>query len=273
MKHFSVFLALSLLLSLSGEEAANAPRKTEKFQFQPAFQQEFNTLFETLKQRVPEFTDSLNRTDAERALAAAMHALRRGIEPAEKPESVPPQEKTAQEFSVSGRQNEPRCLQINTLSAKAFRELLRIYRDAANGSGLILDLRNCSGGIWDDNAFEKLLAEPPIHTAILLSSKTCGAPEILAAKLMTAHRGIGIGEPSAGRPYPRELVNVGSRGWLMPRPPKGAADVPYEKIIPQIRIENQSKTPEHSPETDPALRRAADLLISLNLLDQKGLKK
>ena len=84
---------------------------------------------------------------------------------------------------------------------------------------------------------------------------------------MTAHRGIGIGEPSAGRPYPRELVNVGSRGWLMPRPPKGAADVPYEKIIPQIRIENQSKT------TDPALRRAADLLISLNLLDQKGLKK
>lgn len=273
MKHFSVFLALGLLFPLSGEESVSDTEKTENFQFQSAFQQEFNTLFETLKQRVPEFTDSLSRTDAERALAAAMHVLRRGIEPAEKPEPVPSQEKTAQDFSVPVQRNGTRCLRIYILSANAFRELHRIYRDAANGSGLILDLRNCAGGTWDSNAFEKLLAEPPIHTAVLLSSKTCGAPEILAAKLMTAHRGIGIGEPSAGRPYPRELVNVGSRGWLMPRPPKGAADVPYEKIIPQIRIENQSKTPEHSPETDPALRRAADLLISLNLLDQKGLKK
>ncbi|MDD7752269.1 MAG: hypothetical protein PUK77_11240 [bacterium] len=273
MKHFSVFLALSLLLSLSGEEAANAPGKTEKFQFQPAFQQEFNTLFETLKQRVPEFTDSLNRTDAERALAAAMHALRRGIEPAEKPESVPPQEKTAQDFSVPAQRNGIRCLRIYILSANAFRELHRIYRDAANGSGLILDLRNCAGGTWDSNAFEKLLAEPPIHTAVLLSSKTCGAAEILVSKLFAAHRGIGIGEPTAGRPYPRELAGIGSRRWLLPRPPEGSADVPYEKIIPQIKMENPEKTPEKPPESDPALQRASDLLTSLNLLDQKGLKK
>ncbi|HBJ95754.1 MAG TPA: hypothetical protein DDZ11_04665 [Lentisphaeria bacterium] len=273
MKHFSVFLALGLFLPLSGEEAVGSPGQTEKFQFQPAFQQEFNALFETLKQRVPEFTDTLNRTDAERALAAAMHALRRGIQPAEKPEHIPTQKNAVQEFSISGQQNEPRCLQINILSASAFRELLRIYRDAANGSGLILDLRNCSGGIWDGNAFEKLLAEQPIHTAILLSSKTCGAAEILAAKLMTAHRGIGIGEPSAGRPYPRELVHAGSRTWLLPRPPKDAADVPYEKIIPQITTEKQPEAPGDTQKTDPALRRASDLLISLNLLDQKGLKK
>ena len=260
MKHFSVFLALGLLFPLSGEESVSDTEKTENFQFQSAFQQEFNTLFETLKQRVPEFTDSLSRTDAERALAAAMHVLRRGIEPAEKPEPVPSQEKTAQDFSVPAQRNGTRCLRIYILSANAFRELHRIYRDGA-------------GGTWDSNAFEKLLAEPPIHTAILLSSKTCGAAEILVSKLFAAHRGIGIGEPTAGRPYPRELAGIGSRRWLLPRPPEGSADVPYEKIIPQIKMENPEKTPELPPESDPALQRASDLLTSLNLLDQKGLKK
>ena len=127
----------------------------------------------------------------------------------------------------------------------------------------------------------KLFSPSALHTVVLLGPETCGAAEILASKLFASHRGIGIGAPTKGRPYSRRVVTLSSRRWLVPQPPAGAEEVRYEPCVPQIRVSPLPRTrvedlkrhgdPSHSG--DPALIRASDLLISLDLLEQKGLKK
>ena len=167
---------------------------------------------------------------------------------------------------------------INT--SKQMSEVMQKEKDA---KALILDLRGCSAGDWAarPESFRTLLAPSALHTAILLGPGTHGAGEILGAVLIAAHRGIGIGAPTAGSPYPRKTVAVSSGKWLVPMPPEGAETVHYEPLVPQIRvapsprisIETLKKADDLSQTDDRVLSRASDLLISLNLLERKGLKK
>ena len=282
MKPFSVLLALGLLIPLAGEEPS-APETAKPLLFKGSFQREFQELTEMLEREYPAFLQSLSPADSGRALSAVMRSLRSGVVPeAEaKPASVPA--KAEPDVPAFRLKNGLWYLRINTLNEKTFGELLQTVRKAAQSPGLILDLRGCSAGDWTvrPESLRTLLAPSVLHTAILLGPGTHGAGEILAALLIASHRGIGIGAPTAGCPFPRKVVTVSNRKWLVPVPPDGAEAVRYERLVPQIRVASSLRIPVDSLKKaddlsrtgDRALSRASDLLIGLNLLEQKGLKK
>ncbi len=283
MKPLSVLLAFGLLIPLFGEEAPAAPETAEPFRFKEAFQQDFLNLFEMLEQEYPALLKTLSPADVDKALSAVMRSLRCGVEPERAAKAATKPEKPEADGPAFRLKNGLWYLRINTLNAQAFGELLRVSREAAKSPGLILDLRGCTAGDWAARpaALNELFSPSDLHTAVLLGPQTCGAAEILASKLIASHRGIGIGEPSAGAPYPRKTVTVSTRKWLVPRPPAGAEEVRYGRLIPQIRVSSSPRTAvdalkkqgEPSLTSDRSLVRASDLLISLDLLEQKGLKK
>lgn len=305
MKAVSVLLGLLLVLSLFGEENAVAPEQTGKktdFQtvqtessnvqteFQTVFLRDFQSLFEMLGREYPDFLRMVSGKDAEKALTAVMKALRSGVEvdssgtgAGGKPEDEKKNRPVAAEPVVLRLRNGIWYLRISELDRNAFELLRKTAREAEQSPGLIVDLRSCSSGEWSSRPKEigELFRPSPLHTVLLIGPGTAGAGEILAARFLTSHRGIGIGEPTAGKPFGRKEVTVSSRKWLVPQPPAGAEEVRYEPCQPQIRVAPGRQAPVEklkrdgnpSETEDPALIRASDLLISLDLLEQKGLKK
>lgn len=282
MKPFPVLLAFGLLIPLSGREVS-APETVKTLPFKDSFQRDFLELSGMLEREYPAFLQSLSPADSKRALSAVMQVLRSGVVPEPDAKPVPAPAKAEADVPAFRLKNGLWYLRINTLNAKAFDGLIRTAWEAAQSPGLILDLRGCSAGDWAarPESFRTLLAPSALHTAILLGPGTHGAGEILGAVLVAAHRGIGIGAPTAGCPYPRKTVAVSSGKWLVPMPPEGAETVHYEPLVPQIRvapsprisIETLKKADDLSRTDDRVLSRASDLLISLNLLERKGLKK
>ena len=286
MKLVSALLGFGWMLALFGEEGVPVPeRETPPVDFRQTFQREFHDLFEMLGREYPAFLRELKPEDADKALLSVLKALHSGVEPesAERKESGAKKQDLPENPPAIRLKNGAWYFRIHTLNAAAFGELLRSAEEAKRSPGLILDLRSCAAGDWNSRPEEigKLFSPSALHTVVLLGPETCGAAEILASKLFASHRGIGIGAPTKGRPYSRRAVTLSSRRWLVPQPPAGAEEVRYEPCVPQIRVSPLPRTrvedlkrhgdPSHSG--DPALIRASDLLISLDLLEQKGLKK
>ena len=305
MKLVSVLLGLVLALSLLGEESSAAPELTGKnsdsqteqtkpsnvqTEFQTVFLRDFQSLFEVLGREYPDLFRMLSGKDAEKALTAVMKALRSGVEVDSGTGNRAGGE--AEEKKSRSAETEPVVLRlrngiwylrISELDRKAFELLRKTAREAEQSPGLIVDLRSCSSGEWSSRPEEigELFKPSPLHTVLLLGPETAGAGEILAARFLASHRGIGIGKPTAGKPFGRKRVTVSSRKWLVPQPPAGAEEVRYEPCQPQIRVAPGRQAPVEklkrdgnpSETADPALIRASDLLISLDLLEQKGLKK
>ena len=281
---FFLFLAA---LPVIGENAPSAGGQTpEPFPFQERFQKEFRELFEMLAAEYPQFCDRLTAQDVDKALASVLETLGAGVSPDRNGESP---------IRDSGRKLENRppvrlssgivYFRLDTIGREQdVSELLHLLK--AEGKGIILDLRSCSSGNGGELAYRlsRFLAESRAargpHTAILTGPVTRGASETLASILTASRKGIRIGEPTAGKPYFRKTVTVSSRKWLVPVPPKGAENVRYARLLPQIAIPagpqasyDKVRAEQFSSSGDRCLSRAADLLISLDLLDKKGLKK
>ena len=284
MKYSGLFFcSIFFFLSVPGEEKAPSPQKNEPehFYFKESFQEDFHNLFEMLAAEYPELLKELNPKDVDRALTAVLKAVNSGIEPAagKAPAKKKNPEKTPlyPRLRLSGNLI---YLRLDTVDPQTIGELEKAFGEKSGG--VILDLRSCSSGSYQSvsKMFNPYLKRPLPHLAILTSAKTEGAAEILAELLVRNRKGIRIGEATAGAPYFRKTVTVSTRKWLIPRPPPGAETVRYGKMPPQIpagafpRLAyDKLKTLKQPDSGDRALSRAADLLVSLDLLDKKGLKK
>ena len=279
----SVLLLTAQLFAASAfaaEQSALPEQKVpERFEFREIFQKELHTLFDMIAAEYPDLLRNLDQKDTSNALTAFLNAIHSGIEPAEveKTATAVPKPVIHPLIRLSGNLI---YLRLDTIDRAAIRELERVFREKAGG--VILDLRNCSSGNFAviGKSFRSLLNRDLPHLAILTGPDTEGASEIIAELLVRSRKGIRIGEPTAGKPFPRKNVTANGKKWLIPQPPEGAEKLRWEKLLPQIpekavpiqRIENlkKGKVPDQK---DHALSRAADLLTTLNLLDRKGLKK
>ena len=288
VKSFGVLLfALLAAVPVTGEDSLPArDRNPEPFPFPAQFQKEFRELFAMLAVEYPQFQNRLSEQDVERALLAVMERLGSGLSldrnGAGKPSTA----------SVRETKNPPPVrlsngivyLRLNVIGSEEVSELLNLLKTEERG--VILDLRSCSSGNGAELArrLSRFLVETRTaggpHTAILTGPETEGASEMLASMLTASRKGIRIGEATAGKPYPRKTVTVSSRKWLVPLPPEGAGNVRYARLLPQIAIPSvpqasydKVRAEQFASSGDRCLSRAADLLISLDLLDKKGLKK
>jgi len=158
--------------------------------------------------------------------------------------------------------------------------------------GVILDLRDCRdfnyvGAMQVEGALSarkkaaaggqsqtRILSWPII---ILTGSKTQGASEVLAVLLEKHHSGLTMGAGSAGKPFPKKKTILSNGDLLLiPQIPAAFKIVPATalqpavkvKAYPQISYEKLSGT-AGSEQDDTCLRRAVDLLISLEAIHKK----
>lgn len=177
---------------------------------------------------------------------------------------------------------------IDRIDEEALQKLIEEMRTTARIAnrpvGAILDLRSADDGDFTSVArFVALFTPQPekkmhffqkIPLAVLCGKKTGGPAELLTNLLERSRLGISLGEPGAGKIFPQKEAVINGRKWLVPELPDFAKDVPFGKhtpmincsAYPQITFDQIGKTPT---ESDPAIRRATDLLRSLHAIRRK----
>jgi len=139
----------------------------------------------------------------------------------------------------------------------------------ADASGVILDLRNA---FYGDYGFEEPLAESvrklKCPVMVLISGKTKGPGEILAALLRRDCGAVLIGTETAGSVFPVKRIYVNDVAWFVPDiPAEGFQDISPYALKPDLEKQSdvrlsfdELKEKPDKLDGDPVLRLAADLL-------------
>ena len=112
-------------------------------------------------------------------------------------------------------------------------------------TGIILDLRNCSGGNAQDaqdvfsllsfDAKHKAVLNDPVPILVLTDSETAGPAEILAKLLEHTRYGLCIGEKTKGTPFPRKKIHSGKLVLYVPLIPEELGTLTPDALTPAIR--------------------------------------
>ena len=169
-------------------------------------------------------------------------------------------------------------------------ELRQTVQDKMHLAGIILDLRNCSGGNAQDaldifqllsfDAKRKTVLSAPVPILVLTDSETAGSAEVLAKLLEHTRYGLCIGEKTKGTPFPQKKIRSGKLVFYVPLIPEELETLTPDALTPAIRTAAKPRMTyrelsENKPITeksDPALNRARDLLLSLDTLNKKWRK-
>jgi len=176
---------------------------------------------------------------------------------------------------------------LDTISAETLKQLQQDMAESARLAsppvGTIIDLRSAKNGDYRMvNRFAALF-QPPAGTgkskyvfhsiplAVLCGPKTGGAAELLAALLEHSRLGVTLGGTCSGTIFPVKPVVLENHLWIVPQIGDPAwRDIPPYPYRPVIAIpETEQVAPDrigkvNLANTDPSIRRAADLLKSLN---------
>lgn len=284
MKYFSFIAALLCAMflcavpSLAGAEKAPPARDlpAEAAQFFKDLQERAPELYQRLEQHPDLFPDMLR-------------TVMPGIEPAP-PEtaSAPAAAKAPLYPARLIRGNTIFYARIDRIDEASYRKLLEemqtTARLAVRPVGAILDLRSADSGDFD--AVKRFLAiftisigKKPhffqkIPLAVLCGGKTCGPAELLTVLLERSRLGISLGGAGKGNIFPRKKIFLNGREYLVPQIPDFAKDIQpgaHKPMImcpayPQIPFADIGKLPADS---DPLIRRASDLLLSLHAIQGK----
>lgn len=137
-----------------------------------------------------------------------------------------------------------------------------------DASGVIFDLRNA---FYGDYGFEESLAESvrklKCPVMVLVSGKTSGVGELLAAVLRRDCGAVLIGTETAGSIFPVKRITVNDVAWFVPNPPAKYSGISPYALKPdlektsEVRLDyDQLKESPDKLDGDPVLRLAADLL-------------
>lgn len=230
-------------------------------------------LLETIEDESPEIYRRMNELPREEALARIMRALDSGVVPAssgtEKPPLVRAQDRKYPVFGITDRTFP--YIRIDALTPDAVSQSVRDL-EQMNGqsaqAGAIVDLRETTAG--DDDSVKALAEavrklECPIMA--LVSAKTSGKGELMAAVLRRDCGALLIGTETAGCVFPLKRISVNDVRWFVPDPPSEYYDISPYALKPdlekssQIRMSfDELKEKPNRLDGDPVLRLAADLL-------------
>ena len=267
-------LTLRLLPALSAldefpEEERTIPELTLK--------ERIVDLLEAIEDEAPEVYRRINELPREEALARIMRALDSGVVPA----SSTTRESPFVEFFGNDFRTYPVLgltdrkfpyLRFDLVSPdripQAIQELKKITDETAP-TGVIVDLREAgTGANLSMNALPEALRKLECPVIVLISGKTKGPGELLAAVLRRDCGAVLIGTETAGSIFPLKRITVNDVRWFVPDPPAEYYDISPYALKPDLEKKSdvrlsfdELKEKPNRLDGDPVLRLAADLLI------------
>ncbi len=234
-------------------------------------------LLEAVEDESPEIFRRMNELPREDALARIMRALDSGAVPASSAEKKSPvvqfRESDFRKYPVFGvTERAIPYVRLDVLSEGAVSQSVRELEKTSGESapaGVILDLRETAAGV---DACVKSLAEAVCKLGCpvmaLVSGRTFGKGELLAAVLRRDCGALLIGTETAGCVFPLKRIYVDDVAWFVPDPPAEYYDISPYALKPdlektsdvRLNFDELKETP-NKLDGDPVLRLAADLLI------------
>ena len=234
-------------------------------------------LLEVVKDEAPEIYRRMADLPREDALARIMRALDSGVVPASSVAGAPGRQ--VQEQEGSSRQYPVFGLTDRLFPYLRFDFLTREYAEKAAKdlkdltgekapAGLIFDLRETRGGNESASILADSVRKFKCPVMVLVSGKTKGAGELLAAVLRRDCGAVLIGTETAGSIFPVKRVYVNDIPWFVPTPPPEYAGISPYALKPDLEKDSEARLSydelKEKPDRldgDPVLRLAADLLI------------
>ena len=234
-------------------------------------------LLEAVEDEAPAIYRRMADLPREEALARIMRALDSGVVPASAVTDTPGRQVRGQDsdirrYPVFGLTDRlfP-YLRFDALkrehAEKAAQELKDLTRETAP-AGLIFDLRETDGGEGESvNMLADSVREFKCPVMVLISGKTKGAGELLAAVLRRDCGAVLIGTETAGSIFPVKRITVNDVAWFVPTPPPEYAGISPYALKPDLEKDSEVrmsydelKEKPNRLDGDPVLRLAADLL-------------
>ena len=233
-------------------------------------------LIEAIQDEAPETYRRMAELPREEALARVMRALDSGAIPASEAakgksatvvqgidvKPLPALELTGKKFLY---------LRLDGVTAGTAPEAVKALDGRggnADASGVIFDLRNAFYG--DYSAVEPLAESArklKCPVMALVSGKTAGVGELLAAVLRRDCGAVLIGTETAGSVFPAKRIYVNGVAWFVPDPPAQYSGISPYALKPDLEKSSEARLDydhlKESPDKldgDPVLRLAADLL-------------
>ena len=265
---------LFLFASVFADDAPDAP---ERRTIPPlTLEEQIVDLIETIQDEAPETYRRMSELPREEALARVMRALDSGVVPA----SVPGNGKTTASGPDVRVQDYPALeltgtkflyLRFDGLTPRTASGAVKSIDGKDGGAdapGVIFDLRETSGG---DYASAESLAGAARRLAcpvmVLVSGRTNGPGELLAAFLRRECGAVLLGAETAGGVFPVKRIYVDDTAWFLSSlKPEYSGISPYA-LKPDLEKSSEARLSydrlKESPgslDGDPVLRLAADLL-------------
>jgi len=233
-------------------------------------------LLEAVEDEAPAIYRRMADLPREEALARIMRALDSGMVPASAA-GVPgrqdqEQESGLRQYPVFGLTDRSfPYLRFDVLTRehaeKAAKDLKDLTGEKAP-AGLIFDLRETRGG---ESGSVDILADSvrkfKCPVMALVSGRTKGAGELLAAVLRRDCGAVLIGKETAGSIFPVKRITVNDVAWFVPTPPPEYAGISPYALKPDLEKDSEVrlsydelKEKPNGLDGDPVLRLATDLL-------------
>jgi len=278
MKLFSFAAAVCLpvfLFLCSSAFAQDAPERRTIPEL--TLRERIEDLLDAVEDESPEVYRRMNELPREEALARIMRALDSGVVPASsalaKTPDVQFRESDYRKYPVFGvTERAIPYVRLDALSAGMVSQSVRELEKMAGESvpaGVILDLREAAACV---NACVKTMSEAvgklSCPVMVLVSGKTKGAGELLAAVLRRDCDAVLVGTETAGSIFPLKRIVVNDVKWFVPDLPAEYYDISPYALKPDLEKQSdvrlsfdELKEKPNRLDGDPVLRLAADLLI------------
>ncbi len=280
MKPFSFAAAVCLpaLLFLSEPVFAdNAPDSSERRAIPPLkLEEQIVDLIETIEDEAPEVYRRMSELPRKEALARVMRALDSGVVPVssslERSPSVPSPGNDSRNYPVFGLTERMfPYLRFDAVTPDILSQAVRELKTVNGGTapaGMVVDLREAgAGGDETVNVLSDAIRELECPVMVLISGRTKGPGELLAAILRRDCGAVLIGTETAGSVFPVKRIYVNDVAWFVPNPPTQYSGISPYALKPDLEKSSdarlsfdQLKEKTNSLDGDPVLRLAADLL-------------
>lgn len=234
-------------------------------------------LLEAVEDESPEVFRRMNELPREEALARIMRALDSGVVPASSAEARSPvvhfDENDFRKYPVFGiTERAIPYVRLDLLSkgmvSPSIQELEKMAGESAP-AGVIVDLRNATVGFNEAvNTLSEAVRKLDCPVMVLVSGKTKGPGELLAAVLRRDCGAVLVGTETAGSIFPLKRIVVNDVRWFVPDLPAEYRDISPYALKPDLEKKSDArlsfdelKEKPNKLDGDPVLRLAADLLI------------
>lgn len=234
-------------------------------------------LLEAVEDESPEIFRRMNELSREEALARIMRALDSGVVPVSSTEARSPaaqfRESDFRKYPVFGiTERAIPYVRLDLLSADTVSQSIQELEKMASPSapaGVIVDLRETAEGFDASvKALSEAVGKLKCPVMALVSGKTKGPGELLAAVLRRDCGAVLIGTETAGSIFPLKRITVNDVRWFVPDPPAEYYDISPYALKPDLEkksdvrlVFDELKEKPNKLDGDPVLRLAADLLI------------